>query len=110
MQNLEGLIQDQKLVDEVQKQLPFPIFGDAPSDIQGTGKGKVMLGHKLIEQAYGSFYIRHQKGPSCVSMGEATSCDLTYAYDIIVNKAPYVFTAPTATEDIYSGKAKATIR
>jgi len=104
MNQYEGLIQDPKLVAESQETLPFPTFADAPSDIQGTGAGKIMLGYKLVEKVNnGVFHIRHQKGPSCVSMGEATACDMTYAYDIVVNKAPYNFTAPTSTEDIYSG-------
>lgn len=98
-----GLILDKKKVAEAQSALPFPVFSDVETDIRGTGKGKAILGHKIVKKFFGEFTIRHQKGPSCVSMGAAGACDYTYAYDAIVNRVNYEERLITSTEDIYSG-------
>jgi hypothetical protein len=101
--NFFGWVDDQKSVESIMKELPFPVFGDVWAPIKDTGKGKITLLHEIVEKVAGRFPIRRQTIGDCVSMGAACAVDVIKAVDIHVNKDFEEWVAETATEDIYAG-------
>jgi len=77
-----------------------PSFQVAGKPIAGAGKGKIVLGWKIIEQARGKFENRIQGIGDCVSFGYAGAFDYTLACDIVIRGENETF-ADCATEWIY---------
>lgn len=103
MKRLQGWIDDPAQVEEVMKQLPFPIFNDVWTPIKDTGKGKIILLYDIIRAVAGTFPMRKQTVGDCVSQGAAYAVDAVKSVDIYLNKEFEEWVAETATEDIYGG-------
>lgn len=103
MKRLQGWIDDPSQVEEVMKQLPFPIFNDVWTPIKDTGKGKIILLYDIIRAVAGTFPMRKQTIGDCVSQGAAYAVDAVKSVDIYLNKEFEEWVAETATEDIYGG-------
>lgn len=100
----QGWINDPKAVDELMKDLPYPVFSDVWSPIKGSGKGQTVLLYEIIKRVSGgSFPIRKQSVGDCVSQGAAYAVDAVKAVDIYIKKDFEEWVAETATEDIYAG-------
>lgn len=96
-----GHVYDWRSVDEWAAMSRRPVFGAAAHPLQGTGAGKVALLHKIVEKVSGSFPIRKQTAPDCVSHGFALSVDIVACVDIIVHGQAEEWLSWTATEPIY---------
>lgn len=103
MKRLQGWVDDQAQVEEVMKQLPFPVFNDVWTPIKDTGKGKIILLYDIIRAVAGTFPMRKQTVGDCVSQGAAYAVDAVKSVDIYLNKEFEEWVAETATEDIYGG-------
>lgn len=77
------------------------VFSSVGAPIADTGKGKVVLLHKVLEQLIGSFPIHLQTIGDCVSHGWALGIDVLKAVEIVLRNEPEEFVANTATEWIY---------
>ncbi len=101
---LGGWIDDHKRVEEVMKELPFPVFSDIRSPIKDTGKGKKVLLYELIRKvSKDNFPKRKQTIGDCVSHGAAYAVDAVKAVDIVIKGDFEEWVAETATEDLYAG-------
>lgn len=60
-------IDDPRAVEMLMNKLPFPMFADVRAPIQDTGKGKVMLLHKIVEKVAGYFPNRRQTIGDCTN-------------------------------------------
>lgn len=90
-------------VDRVLGALPHPIFGAAAFPIRDSGKGKLVLLYKFLEeQCGGRFPIHTQTIGDCVSHGWSLAIDLLKAAQIQAG-AREEFTGETASEIIYAG-------
>ena len=98
-----GWIYQPNIVDEFQADLPYPLVGDADLAIRNTGNGKTTLLYKSVEEILGSFNVRRQKGPDCVSVSSAGAIDCLKAYEIKRLNEPELWTGETCSEDIYGG-------
>jgi hypothetical protein len=49
----QGWIRDEKAVDAVMDNLPYPVFSDVWSPIKGSGKGKTVLLYDIIRKVNG---------------------------------------------------------
>ena len=79
-----------------------PAFATAGIPIEGTGRGKTVLLHKVLEKVHGSFPIHLQTIGDCVSHGYGTGIDVLTAVEIELRGEPEVWPgAMTATEWIY---------
>lgn len=96
-------IDDPRTVEMLMNKLPFPIFADVRAPIRDTGKGKVMLLHKIVEKVAGYFPNRRQTIGDCISQGAAYAVDCIKAVDIYIKKDFERWVDLTATEDIYWG-------
>lgn len=64
----QGWINDPKAVDELMKDLPYPVFSDVWSPIKGSGKGQTVLLYEIIKRVSGgSFPIRKQSVGDCLA-------------------------------------------
>lgn len=64
----QGWINDPKAVDELMKDLPYPVFSDVWSPIKGSGKGQTVLLYEIIKRVSGgSFPIRKQSLGDCLA-------------------------------------------
>jgi hypothetical protein len=100
----QGWIRDEKAVDAVMDNLPYPVFSDVWSPIKGSGKGKTVLLYDIIRKVNGGkFPNRKQTVGDCVSQGAAYAVDAVKAVDIYIKKDFESWVAETATEDIYAG-------
>ena len=91
-------------VEAILNQLPLPIFGSAAPFLAGSGKGKVVLLHKCVEEVTGkSFPIHYQTIGDCVSHGWGLGIDVLKCVQISIDKRPEQWTNETATEVIYAG-------
>ncbi len=77
-----------------------PLLTDAGAPIVGTGAGKVVLLHKIIEKVRGSFVNRVQRIGDCVSFGTAGALEASYAADIAIRNQPEKW-VDIATEWVY---------
>ena len=82
-------------------ELERPIFGVSCYDIKDSGKGKIVLLHKYVEQAAGQFPVRRQTIGDCVSHGWACAIDCIKAVEIALFGEAERWTGITATEPIY---------
>jgi len=98
-----GWVDDPRAVESVMQELPFPVFNDVWQPIKDTGKGKVALLYKIIQEVAGGFPMRKQTIGDCVSQGAAYAVDAIKAVDIFLHKQFEEWVAETATEDIYAG-------
>lgn len=103
LSHLGGWVDDQKAVESVMKDLPFPVFQDVWTPIRDSGKGKTTLLYDIITKVAGYFPIRLQSIGDCASMGSAYAVDAVKAVDIFINGDFEEWVAETATEDIYGG-------
>lgn len=87
-----------KEVERIMADVPLLTAAGAP--IVGTGAGKVVLLHKVVEKVRGSFVNRVQRIGDCVSFGTAGALEASYACDIAFRNEPEQF-ADVATEWIY---------
>jgi hypothetical protein len=72
----------EKEVDRVMSSAPS--FAIAGKPIAGAGKGKIVLGWKIIEQARGKFENRIQGIGDCVSFGYGGGFEYTLSCDIVI--------------------------
>lgn len=93
---------DPRAVDEVLGFLRHPVFSVAAAPIGDSGKGKVVLLHKLVERVRGSFPVHRQTIGDCVSHGWGLSVDVVRAVQI-AQGARERYAGDTATEPIYAG-------
>ncbi len=82
---------------------PFPIFGLANEAVAESGKGKVVLLHKYIEEVRGSHLILAQTIGDCVSQGWAKAVLILICVQIALKKQREKFPGDPATEPIYAG-------
>lgn len=105
--HLQGWVDDQKAVEKVMNQLPFPVFTSLYPPLKDTGKGKIQLLHTIVSKVNNielkNVLYRHQKIGDCVSMGAACGVDVVKCVDIYLKKDPELWIAETSTEDIYYG-------
>lgn len=87
-----------KDVERIMQDVPLLTAVGAP--IVGTGAGKVVLLHKIIEKVRGSFVNRVQRIGDCVSFGTAGALEASYAADIAMRNEPENW-ADVATEWVY---------
>ena len=97
-----GWIDDPAAVERTLEQMPRPIFADHAAAIAGSGKGKVVLLHKAVEQVVGSFLINHQTIGDCVSHGLAGAAQVLMCVEIVAGE-PEEWRGLVATEPIYAG-------
>lgn len=88
----------EKEVERIMADVPLLTAAGAP--IVGTGAGKVVLLHKVVEQVRGSFVNRVQRIGDCVSFGTAGALEASYACDIAFRNESEQW-ADVATEWIY---------
>lgn len=87
-------------VDEVLEDRTVPwTSGDAVAD---SGKGKVVLLHKIVEKVIGTFPVHRQTIGDCVSHGWGLAIDVLKCVQVSQGKTA-LFTGHTATEVIYAG-------
>ena len=101
-----GWIEPRKRTREVAESFEFykaqqPLFGLAAKPIQESGRGKVVLLHKVVEQMLGYFPIELQEIGDCVSHGFGGAIDTLTIVQIAVRNLPQSFAGLTATEWIY---------
>lgn len=101
--NLSGWIDDQKAVEAVMSELPFPVFGDVWGSTKESGKGKVVILTDVLEKVAGYFPLRKQLQSDCVAVSSALAVDIAKAVDIWIKKEFELWVAETASEDIYGG-------
>jgi hypothetical protein len=100
---VEDLAMVAREVDRVLTFLPQPLFYAAAYPIKDTGKGKVVILTKYLEQYFnGKFPIHAQTIGDCVSHGWGLGVDILVAAQIQAG-APEIFKGETATEIIYGG-------
>jgi intein/homing endonuclease len=64
----QGWIRDEKAVDAVMDNLPYPVFSDVWSPIKGSGKGKTVLLYDIIRKVNGGkFPNRKQTVGDCLA-------------------------------------------
>jgi hypothetical protein len=86
------------------KKARCPYFSQWNRRIRGTGKGKVIMLHKYLEQVTGLPLIpRDQEIGDCVGQGYALGVDLLTATQIAMCKRPEKWMAPASPEIIYGG-------
>jgi hypothetical protein len=83
--------------------MPRAYFADQRGAIKDSGKGKVVLLHKFLEQLHGLFPINGQKLGDCVSHGMAGAAQALMATDICVRGERELWKGLVATEPIYAG-------
>lgn len=82
----------------------YPFLNDLDTDIRGTGKGRVVLLYKFLEEILGHPIAPYSQGiGDCVSMGFARGIDILTAIQIIMRNAPQRWRGEAATEIIYAG-------
>lgn len=101
MSNLFGAVWDPKATDDFVATLRRPIFGVSAHAIRDSGKGKVALLHKAVEQVTGSFPVYTQAIGDCVSFGFALAIDVLKAVEIARGEREQ-WVVNTATEPIYA--------
>ncbi len=83
---------------------PKPYFDQYDDAIRGTGKDKVSLPFKFLEQVTGKPLEPHtQETGDCVAHAFGLSIDILAATQIVYRQSPQRWVAPTATEIIYAG-------
>lgn len=81
-----------------------PFLSMQNSEIKGSGKGKVVLLHKLFEEITGGPLIPHsQEIGDCVSHAFGLGIDILTAVNILMFNCAERWEAKTATEIIYGG-------
>lgn len=79
-----------------------PVFGSAALSIEGTGRGKIVLLHKVLEKVHGHFPVHLQTIGDCVSHGYGGAVDVLTAVEIEMCGEPERWPGLlTATEWIY---------
>ncbi len=79
-----------------------PLFGSVAAPIDGTGRGKTVLLHKVLEKVHGHFPVHLQTIGDCVSHGYGTAIDVLTAVEIELRGEAEVWPGvETATEWIY---------
>lgn len=68
-ENLQGWVNDQKLVEEIQAELANPFFYQAAPLLKGSGRGKISLLHKHFETLGIKFPLRKQTIGDCKKKG-----------------------------------------
>ena len=101
-----GWIEPKKRTREVAEQFEIlksqqPVFGSVSKPIQNTGRGQVVLLHKVVEQMLGYFPIELQEIGDCVSHGFGGAVDALTCVQIAVRNLPQAWKGHTATEWIY---------
>lgn len=98
-----GWVKRPRAVQAVLNKLPRPIASDHMRKIRGSGAGKAVLLHKLVEQLHGGFPINGQKLGDCVSQGMAGAAQVLMAVDIALRGERERWMGLVATEPIYGG-------
>lgn len=98
-----GAHYDWRVVEEWAARSIRPMFAAAAQPLADSGRGKVALPFQYLEQVNGTFPIRRQTAPDCVSMGWALAVDMIAAVEIVKHKEPERWAGLTATEPIYGG-------
>lgn len=62
----------------------MPLLTAAGASITGTGEGKIVLLHRILEQVRGSYPILRQEIGDCVSFGWAKGIMVSLACDIVI--------------------------
>ncbi len=101
--NLNKAVYDWRETDALMGMLRRPVFGAAASPLRDSGKGKVVLLHKVVEDVLGYFPIHEQTIGDCVSHGWGLAVDVLKCVQIKLKNEPEFFKAETATEPIYGG-------
>lgn len=100
--NLNRCQYDWKETDALMGMLRRPVFGAAAPMLKDSGKDKVVLLHKVLEEVAGKFEIHEQTIGDCVSHGWALGIDVLKAVEIHLKKEKEEFKSKTATEPIYA--------
>lgn len=78
------------------------IFGATATNLSGSGEGKTVLLHKVLEQFTGTFPVKRQAIGDCVSFGWALCIEVLMAVEIAVKNEPEQWPdKQIATEWIY---------
>jgi hypothetical protein len=81
-----------------------PFFSQVDRSIKGSGKGKIIMLHKYLEQCQGNQFVPHmQELGDCVSHGFALAVDILTAVQIHRDSQPEQWIAECATEPLYGG-------
>jgi intein/homing endonuclease len=101
---LPGTPFDAKELDEFLGEAKHPLFGAAAYNLEDSGKGKLVLLHKLIKQYDPKFgETEKQDTGDCTSHGTRNAADLTRAAEIVSGEAES-FLVRSATEPIYGAR------
>jgi len=93
-----------KELDEFLGEAKHPLFGAAAYNLEDSGKGKLVLLHKLIKQYDPKFgETEKQDTGDCTSHGTRNAADLTRAAEIVSGEAES-FLVRSATEPIYGAR------
>jgi hypothetical protein len=99
-----GWVDDQEAVFAALATMPRPILADENLAIRDTGKGKIALLYKAVEQLNGGvFPINKQTIGDCVSHGAAKAAEILMATDILLRAEAEEWKGLVATEPIYAG-------
>lgn len=93
---------DWKEVDNYVASLRRPMFGVSASPLKDTGKNKVVLLHKALEDVAGQFRVHSQTIGDCVSHGWGLGVDILKAVEIKLKGEHEQWKTETATEPLYA--------
>jgi hypothetical protein len=93
---------DWREVERYVSSLSRPIFGVSASPLRGSGKNKVVLLHKHLEEVAGTFRVHYQTIGDCVSHGWGLGIDVLKAVEITLLNEKEKWVGETATEPIYA--------
>lgn len=102
IQHPQGWIPDPQAVDDFVATLARPIFGASAPGLRESGRGKVVLLHKYVEQVAGGFPIHEQTVGDCVSHAWGLAVDVLKCVEIALHGEAEEWVAETATEPIYA--------
>jgi hypothetical protein len=99
-----GWVHDPRAQDEAMgRNDRHPIFAMANYEVKDSGKGKIRLLHKIVEQAIGSYIpLTVQTTGDCTSTGSGKIIDLIKCIQIALGGDRSLFKAVTITELIYA--------